>query len=578
MVRAGPHILRENFIRQYNVVYSEVDPQRYHDSWLTELQYLLQTIVLINDPALSPIMARNIRGSSPLSHSSSSSTSAASETSMIETDEGPSRKKRRISPPPDLSESEHLHPSAPTSSRIKPRAPASAAKSSSDIAHPIISNGKVVDSKASFAPLEVAPWLIVSLAAMAITRPTGIQKGCIPEILRGKDVIGGSRTGSGKTVAFTVPILQKWAEDPVGIFAVVLTPTRELALQIFEQVMAISAPQNLKAILVTGGVEMRPQAIALSQRPHVVIATPGRLADHVLTSGEDTIAGLRCTRIVVLDEADRLLASGPGSMLSDVETCLSALPPSHERQTCLFTATLTPEVMALKSLPRGKDRPPISVCEVDTSDIAVPATLHQTYIQVPLTYREAYLHILLLTPLNAAKKSVIVFCNRTATANLLERLLRLLEHRVTSLHSLLPQQERTSNLARFRASAARILVATDVASRGLDIPEVDLVVNYDVPRNPDDYIHRVGRTARAGKNGEAITMVGQRDVALFLAIEARVGNKMDAFKENGVNIETRVVRDGLKDVGERKREALLDIDEGRDVKGNRTRGKIRRLE
>ncbi len=523
-------------------------------------------------------MARKIRESSPASRSSSSSANDISEVNHTETFEEPSRKKRKVSPLPDLSEPEGLHLPAPTSSRIKPRVSDSAAKSSSDISYPIISNGKVVDSKASFATLEVAPWLIVSLAAMAITRPTSIQKGCIPKILEGSDVIGGSRTGSGKTMAFTVPILQKWAEDPVGIFAVVLTPTRELALQIFEQIKAISAPQSLKAILVTGGVEMRPQAIALSQRPHIVIATPGRLADHVLTSGKDTIAGLRRTRIVVLDEADRLLASGTGSMLPDVETCLSALPPSHERQTCLFTATLTPEVMALKSLPREKERPPVFVCEVDTSEIAVPATLHQTYLQVPLTYREAYLHILLRTPLNAAKKSVIIFCNRTATANLLERLLRLAEHRVTSLHSLLSQQDRTSNLARFRASAARILVATDVASRGLDIPEVDLVVNYDVPRNPDDYIHRVGRTARAGKKGEAITMVGQRDVALFLAIEARVGKKMKAFEEKGVNIETRVVRDGLKDIGERKREALLDIDEGRDIKGNRTRGKIRRLE
>ena len=412
---------------------------------------------------------------------------------------------------------------------------------------------------------------------MAVKRPTGIQKACIPKILDGRDVIGGSRTGSGKTIAFAVPMLQKWAEDPVGIFAVILTPTRELALQIFEQIKAISAPQSLKPILVTGGTDMRPQALALAQRPHVVIATPGRLADHIQTSGNDTITGLRRTRMVVLDEADRLLASGPGSMLPDVEVCLSALPPSHDRQTCLFTATLTPEVTALKSLPR-KDRPPVFVCEVDTAELAVPSTLHQMYLQVPVTYREAYLHILLLTTRNAAKKSVMVFCNRTSTANLLERLLRLLEHRVTSLHSLLPQQERTSNLARFRASAARILVATDVASRGLDIPEVDLVVNYDVPRNPDDYIHRVGRTARAGKEGEAVTLVGQRDVALLLAIEARVGAKMSAFEEKGVNIETRVVRDGLKDVGERKREALLAIDEGRDVKGNRTRGKIRRLE
>ncbi|MCJ1458525.1 putative RNA helicase [Mycoblastus sanguinarius] len=518
------------------------------------------------------------------SASSANSDSEASKTSLSTTshsyagiDTISSRKRRRLSSDSEGSAAEALPP-APSTSRVKPKQAERLLQKPGQIEHPTVSNGKVVDSKASFATLDVAPWLIASLAAMEIKRPTGIQKGCISKILEGRDVIGGSRTGSGKTVAFAVPILQKWAEDPVGIYAVILTPTRELALQIFEQIKAISAPQSLKPILVTGGTEMRPQALALSKRPHVVIATPGRMADHILTSGSDTTIGLRRVKVIVLDEADRLLASGPGSMLGDVETCLSALPPSHERQTCLFTATLTPEVMALKSLPRGKGRPPIFVCEVDTSDLAVPPTLKQTYLQVPLTYREAYLHILLLTARNAAKKSIIVFCNRTATANLIERLLRLLDHRVTSLHSLLPQRERTDNLARFRASAARILVATDVASRGLDISEVELVVNYDVPRNPDDYIHRVGRTARAGKKGEAITLVGQRDVALFLAIEVRIGTKMEAFEEEGVNVETRVVRDGLKDVGERKRIAMLDIEEGRDVKGNRTRGKIRRLE
>lgn len=486
-------------------------------------------------------------------------------------------RKRRKLLPPGSNAGPQLHPT----SRIKPHAsnPVNPPLSSaSTLTLPIVSNGKVVDGTASFASLDVAPWLIASLAAMAILRPTRIQKGCIPPILEGRDVIGGSRTGSGKTVAFTVPILQKWAEDPVGIFAVVLTPTRELALQIFEQIKAISAPQSLKPILVIGGGDMRAQALALAQRPHVVVATPGRLADHILTSGTDTIAGLRRTRVVVLDEADRLLSAGPGSMLPDIETCLSALPPSHERQTCLFTATLTPEVMEVKSLPRAKDRAPVYVCEVDTGGLAVPPTLHQTYLQVPVTYREAYLHTLLLTPRNSAKKSIIVFCNRTATADLLERILRLLDHRVTSLHSSLIQQNRIANLAKFRASAARILVATDVASRGLDIPEVELVVNYDAPRNPDDYIHRVGRTARAGRSGEAITMVGQRDVTLFLAIEARVGLKMGEFAEEGVNIETRVIRDALKEVGQRKREAVLDIDEGRDVKGNRTRGNIRNVQ
>lgn len=347
----------------------------------------------------------------------------------------------------------------------------------------------------------------------------------------------------------------------------------ELALQIYEQFVSISSPQSLKAVLVTGGSDMRPQAIALAQRPHVVIATPGRLADHIRTSGEDTICGLRRTRFVVLDEADRLLAaSSTGSMLPDVEECLSVLPPAVERQTLLFTATITPEVMALKNMPTKPGREAVFVCEVDTQMLAIPATLRQMYLQVPVTHREHYLHVFLLTEANV-DKSVIIFCNRTSTADYLHHLLRLLDHRVTSLHSKLPQYQRIDNLGRFRASAARILVATDVAARGLDIPEVSLVVNYDVPRDPDDYIHRVGRTARAGRKGDAVTFVGQRDVQLVHAIEERVGRPMLAWKEEGVNLETRVVRDVLKLVGEKKREALLEVEERREVGGKRKRTK-----
>jgi ATP-dependent RNA helicase DDX49/DBP8 len=321
---------------------------------------------------------------------------------------------------------------------------------------------------------------------------------------------------------------------------------------------------------------MRTQAISLAQRPHVIIATPGRLADHIRTSGSDTIAGLRRVKFVVLDEADRLLATGPGSMLPDVEECLGALPPSAERQTCLFTATITPDVRALQSLPQTPGKQPLFLCEIDTEAPAIPATLKQTYLKAPVTQRESYLHILLSTEGNA-KKSTIIFVNRTATATLLEHLLRGLEHRVTSLHSALSQSTRTSNLARFRARAARILVATDVASRGLDIPAVDLVINFDVPRAPDDYIHRVGRTARAGRSGESVTMVGQRDVELVLAIEERVGKEMEEWREEGVNVETRVVRDALKIVGEKKREALMDVEEGREVTGRRSTKKVRKL-
>lgn len=428
-----------------------------------------------------------------------------------------------------------------------------------------------VDPKVTFESLRLRPWLVQSLSNMAIKRPTGIQKACIPEILKGRDCIGGSRTGSGKTVAFAAPILQKLAEDPSAIFAVILTATRELALQIMEQVKAISSAQTVKAILVTGGADMRAQAIAIAQRPHVIVATPGRLADHIRSSGEDTWCGLRRVKFLVLDEADRLLSEGPGSMLPDIEQCLRVLPPASDRQTLLFTATMTPEVRALENLPRKPGKPAPFLCEVDTQVLAIPATLNQMYIQVPVTHKEHYLHELLITEANV-EKSIILFCNRTSTAEYLHHLLRLLDHRVTSLHSKLPQRQRIDNLGRFRASAARILVATDVAARGLDIPEVSLVINYDLPREPDDYIHRVGRTARAGRKGDAVSFVGQRDVDLVHAIESRVGRDLVAWEEEGVNLETRVVREALKLVSEKKREALLEIEENKEVGGKRKRG------
>lgn len=542
--------------------------------------------------------------SSPVSPSPSSNSDSDSDDIEVEIQRA--TKRRRVSVSSEDSDVEAAAPAPlppfPTLSRIKKKQPQNASEENNKKLEeePVTSKDaleiglQVTDS--TFSTLNVAPWLVNALSTMAIRRPTAIQRACIPEILKGRDCIGGSRTGSGKTIAFAVPILQKWAEDPFGVFAVVLTPTRcvfnqkekkkviavltpsrELALQIYEQFKAISAPQNLKPILVTGGTDMRPQAIALSQRPHVVIATPGRLADHIQTSGKDTICGLNRVRMVVLDEADRLLSSGPGSMLPDVETCLSALPPSSERQTLLFTATVTPEVRALKSMPRAPNKPPIFVTEIGTEDNAtIPPTLKQTYLQVPMTHREAFLHVLLSTEGNATKPAII-FCNRTKTADLLERMLRRLGHRVTSLHSLLPQSERTANLSRFRASAARLLVATDVASRGLDIPSVSLVVNFDVPRNPDDYVHRVGRTARAGREGEAVTLVGQRDVQLVLAIEKRVGRQMVKWEEEGVNIEGRIVRGGvLKEVGEAKREAAGEIEEGRDVLG-RKRNKLKKV-
>lgn len=363
---------------------------------------------------------------------------------------------------------------------------------------------------------------------------------------------------------------------------------RELAIQIAEQFTALGAPQNVKICLLIGGVDMRAQALQLATRPHIVIATPGRMADHIGSSGEDTICGLRRCKMVVLDEADRMLSE---SFADDLAQCLDVLPKSggggggtgEGRQTLLFTATMTDAVKALKEMERQPDRREVFVCEVDTTTtaaattIAVPRTLKQAYLLLNSHTREAYLHTLLSTPGNESR-SVMVFANRTDTANLLAHILRQLDHRVTALHSSLPQSERTGSLGRFRAEAARILVATDVASRGLDIPLVSLVVNYDVPRDPDDYIHRVGRTARAGKSGEAITFVTERDIALVESIEARIGCKLDRYvDEPGVSLEGRVVRETLQLVGQQKRVARLDIDEGRNALGKRSRKLQERL-
>ncbi|KAK3296168.1 P-loop containing nucleoside triphosphate hydrolase protein [Chaetomium fimeti] len=531
---------------------------------------------LASGPA-SPSQEASDASEDEIDNSDDNDENAASDSDSL--DSASPRKRRRTSPPVSDDEKPNIIKSAfNVPSRIKRKAQVEASvgvppQPSNPEPEPASRVTAPLDANTTFESLGLRPWLVQSLANMAIKRPTAIQRESIPMLLKGRDCIGGSRTGSGKTVAFSVPIFQKWAENPSAIFAVILTPTRELALQIYEQVKAISSPHSLKAILVTGGSDMRSQAIALAQRPHVVIATPGRLADHIRTSGEDTVCGLRRVRFVVLDEADRLLAAnGPGSMLPDVEECLGALPPPAERQTLLFTATITPEVMALKNMPRQPGREPVFVCEVDTDALAIPPTLQQMHLQVPVTHREHYLHMFLLTPANA-EKSAIIFCNRTSTADFLHHLLRLLDHRVTALHSKLPQRQRVDNLGRFRASAARILVATDVAARGLDIPEVKLVINYDIPRDPDDYIHRVGRTARAGRKGDAVTFVGQRDVELVLAIEQRVGRQMEAWEEEGVNLETRVVRDALKLVGEKKREALLEVEEHREVGGKRKRGK-----
>lgn len=406
----------------------------------------------------------------------------------------------------------------------------------------------------SFNDLGVARWLSESLDAMKIYTPTSIQSACIPAILKGHDCIGGAKTGSGKTIAFAAPMLTRWSEDPFGIFGLILTPTRELALQIAEQFAALGANMNIKVAVVVGGEDFVQQTLALQRKPHFVIATPGRLADHILNSGEETISGLRRVKYLVLDEADRLLSNSFGS---DLQRCFDVLPPSDKRQTLLFTATITDAVRALKEKPPTPGKPPVFMHEVETVDkVAIPSTLQISYVFVPSYVKEAYLNSIL--HLEQFKDSTaVIFVNRTTTAEVLRRMLRKLDFRVASLHSEMPQSERTNSLHRFKAGAARILIATDVASRGLDIPTVELVINFDIPADPDDFIHRVGRTARAGRKGDAVSIIGEKDIDRIQSIEERINKKMELLED--VN-DDNVIKESLSATSVAKRESLMEMD------------------
>lgn len=419
----------------------------------------------------------------------------------------------------------------------------------------------------SFKALGCSKWLVEALDAMKITHATAIQKSCIPEILKGRDCIGGAKTGSGKTIAFAAPMLTHWSQDPQGMFGVVLTPTRELAMQIAEQFRALGSSMNIRVAVVVGGEDIVQQALELQKRPHFIIATPGRLAHHVFNSGEDTIGGLKRVKYLVLDEADILLTE---TFAKDLATCVEILPPKEKRQNLLFTATITEAVKSLKEAPQPQGKAPVFFYQIeDVDNVAIPKTLKVMYLLVPEHVKESYL-FQILTSETYAERNAIIFVNRTATAEVLRRTLRSLDLRVTSLHSQMPQQERTNSLHRFRAQAARILIATDVASRGLDIPTVELVVNYDIPANPDTFIHRAGRTARAGRNGESLSFVTEKDIERIEAIEDRINKKMEEFTGVG---DTAVIRKALTKVTAAKRESLMAMEK----EGFGERKKLQRL-
>ncbi|OWR48253.1 probable ATP-dependent RNA helicase Dbp45A [Danaus plexippus] len=396
-----------------------------------------------------------------------------------------------------------------------------------------------------FEELGVKRWLINQLITLGIKTPTPIQKGCIPNILSGQDCIGAAKTGSGKTFAFALPILQNLAEDPYGIFALVLTPTHELAYQIADQFLILGQPLKLRVCIVTGGSDQLEESLKLAKRPHIVVAMPGRLADHI--SGCDTFS-LKKIKYLVLDEADRLFSE---SFTGDLETIFEALP--QKRQNLLFSATITEDVKESKVLSLNKDN--LSTwCDTDTT--LTVSTLDQRYVVCPAYARDVYLVQTLRKYREGAPSShVIVFTDTKKECQVLSMMLADIGMDNVCLHGFMRQKERVSALAQFRSNLKCTLIATNVAARGLDIPSVDLVVNHKLPLEPKEYIHRVGRTARAGRSGMAISIITPYDILRLGEIEDEIRTKLSEYKiddDEAVRVFTTV------SVSRRTQEAAID--------------------
>ena len=366
----------------------------------------------------------------------------------------------------------------------------------------------------TFAEFGLHPSILRAIADTGYTTPTPIQAQAIPVVVAGRDVMGAAQTGTGKTAAFTLPILQRLmplanqsaspARHPVR--ALILTPTRELADQVYESVKRYSEHTPLRSAVVFGGMDIRPQKEALRQGCEVLIATPGRLLDHV----EQRNVDLGQVGIFVLDEADRMLDMG---FLPDLERIIRMLP--ERRQSLLFSATFSNEI---RKLARSYLQHPVEI-EVAGRNATADTVTQIAYQLRSDAKRAAVAHLVKSRGLN----QVIVFSNTKIGTSRLARELVLDGIKAESIHGDKTQQDRMKALDAFKAGELEVLVATDVAARGIDVAGVPCVINYDLPHNPEDYVHRIGRTGRAGASGEAIALYTPEEERYLLDVEKLVG-------------------------------------------------------
>jgi len=366
----------------------------------------------------------------------------------------------------------------------------------------------------SFTDLPLTPAMRDAIAGAGYAIPTPIQAQAIGPILEGRDLIGCAQTGTGKTAAFTIPIIERLAgagsrpaaQGGSGPRALVLAPTRELALQIAETFDTLGGGQGIRTVVLIGGEAMGPQLAGLGKRPAVIVATPGRLFDHI----ERRTVSLGSLRIVVLDEADRMLDMG---FAPQVERILRVTP--LDRQTLCFSATMP---LAVEKLVRQHLVRPM---RVEVGVIAKPVAKVTQLLYRAETQGKTPL---LLRLLHEERGRTLVFTRTKHRADRVARAVLAAGHRVTRLHANRSMSQRREALDGFRSGRYRVLIATDIAARGIDVPEISHVVNFDLPGTPEDYIHRIGRTARAEASGRASSFAAPEEGDQLRAIERHLGH------------------------------------------------------
>ena len=379
----------------------------------------------------------------------------------------------------------------------------------------------LAEPRTTFADLGLTQPLLDAVRDSGYTEPTPIQRQAIPLALSGRDIMGLAQTGTGKTAAFTLPIIDRLLGGPRRTRVLILAPTRELAAQVDESFRRYGKHSGLRVAAVFGGVPIEPQERALRSGVDVVVATPGRLIDHI----ERQNVVFDDLEVLVLDEADRMLDMGFAPQISRI---IGEIP--RYRQTLLFSATMPPEVEALA---RKYLRKPV-VVQVGRRSEAASTVAHAVY-PVPRDKKSALLVELLRQP---DMDSVLIFSRTKHGADRVVRHLERAGITATAMHADKSQAQRTQALEGFKEGTIRVLVATDIAQRGLDISGITHVINYDVPQQPEDYVHRIGRTGRAAATGDAYTFMAPDEIAMVRTIERVIGQQIPRVSVPGFDFGT----------------------------------------